>query len=347
MDMTLSQFADRIGGVLIGHHADTPVTGVAGLDSVADGEVTFVMDDSYLARAEESPAVAIIAPERIRSVVKPLIIVPDPRAAFARGLALFDWRRTPLPGIDLSARIAKTAAIHARAHIGPFVSVGEDAVIGDGCIIHAHAVIGDDVEIGAGTVIYPQVTIYPKCTIGARVVLHAGAVIGADGHGYQPGPNGWEHIPHLGTVLIEDDVEIGALTTVDRATTGVTRIGRGSKIDNLVMVAHNVDIGRDCMIVAQVGIAGSTVVEDGVIIAGQAGVVDHVRIGAQTRLAACAVVTKDTPAGVMLSGNPAQPHSAQLRQDAAVRRLPALLATVRQLEKQVAELQKRLGDQGE
>jgi len=337
--MTLAKLAVHLGGTLIGNNADCLVTGVAGYDNVGETEVTYVQDPKHLKHAEASPALAIIVPQGITSSSKALLLVDDPRVVFARALQLFDWRRPPLPGIDLQASIAQTAAIHARAHIGAFATVGEGAVIGEGCIISPHAVIGDHVEIGADTVVYPNVTIYPRCTIGKRVVLHSGAVIGADGHGFHPTAQGWEKLPHLGTVIIEDDVEIGANTTVDRATTGATVVGRGSKIDNLVQIAHNVHVGANCMIVSFVGVAGSTVIEDGVIIGGQVGIKDHVRIGAGSMLAARTGITRDIPPGSRLAGYPAIPHRDHLKVTTAMTHLPDLMQTVRKLEQRVAELE--------
>lgn len=344
MEMTLGKLAIHLDGMLLGGQEDTPVQGVSGYDTVAEGEVTFAMNERSLAEAERTPALAIIVPEQVTSSAKPVIAVHDPRAAFGLALRFFDWRRPVLPGIDPTASIAHSAAIHGRAHIGAFTAIGECTVIGDGCVISAHTVIGDQVEIGAGTIIYPNVTIYPHCSIGKNVIIHSGAIIGADGHGYQPGLQGWEKIPHVGTVIIEDDVEIGANTTIDRATTGKTFIGKGTKIDNLVQIAHNVQVGSNCMILGQVGISGSCIIEDGVIIAGQAGLRDHIRIGAGARLAVRAGVTKDIASGLTVSGYPAQPHAEELRLEAMRRKIPDLLATVRKLQRQVDALETRLSN---
>ena len=344
MEITLAQIAVRIHGSLHGGDADALVTGIAGFDTVQEGQLTFITQERYLREAEASPALAIIAPLSITQSSKPLICVDDPRAAFATVLGLFDWRQAAIPGIDLTASIAPSAAIHARAHIGPFVVVGEGAVIGEDCVIHAHAYIGNHVELGAGTVLYPHVTIYPHCTVGQRCILHAGVVIGADGHGYQPGAEGWQKIPHLGSVRIDNDVEIGANTTIDRATTGTTIIGEGCKIDNLVMIAHNVTLGRHCMILGLAGIAGSCEIEDQVIIAGQVGLRDHVRVGAGARLIARAGITKDIPAGSTISGYPGQNHAEEMKYQAMLHRVPDMIQTVKELQQQLARLQTRINE---
>jgi UDP-3-O-[3-hydroxymyristoyl] glucosamine N-acyltransferase len=339
MEITLGQLAIQLEGLLIGGGADALVLGIAGFDAVGEDMVTYVTSERHLAEAEATSALAIIVPSSIEESVKPIIQVDDPRAAFGRALRLFDWRRPPFPGIDPSAVIAKSAAVHARAYVGPQAVVGEGVFIGDGAIIHPHAVIGDHVEVGAETVVHPGVVIYPRCTVGRRVIIHAGVVIGADGLGFHPGPDGWEKIPHLGTVIIEDDVEIGANVTIDRATSGKTLIGRGTKIDNLVQIAHNVRVGANCMIVAQVGIAGSVVIEDGVMMAGQAGVADHLRVGAGARLAVRSGVTRNVPSGATVSGFPARDHAEELRYEAALRRVPDLLEKLKRLEKRVKELE--------
>ncbi len=340
MDITLAQLALHIGGTLHGGGADCPVTGVAGVDSVGAGEVTFVMNERYLDAAETSPALAIIAPPTITSAVKPFIHVEDPRAAFARALGLFDWRRLPLSGIHPSAVVAQSAGIHAHASIGAHVTVGEFSVIGDGAVIFPNVVIGDHVEIGAGTIINANATIYARVTLGQRVIVHSGAIIGSDGMGYQPTADGWVKLPHLGTVIVEDDVEIGANTTIDRATTGETVIGAGTKIDNLVQIAHNVKIGPRCMILAQVGISGSCVIDEGVILGGQAGLRDHLHIHAGAIVIAQSGISRDIKPGVVVSGTPAQPHDEELRAQAGYRRLPRIVDQLKKLEARLAALEK-------
>ena len=338
MEMTLGELAAQLGGTLIGGDTDCRITGIAGFDTVGPSEVTYITSVRNLAAAEASPAAAILAPVGITGDAgKPRVLVADPRMAFAQVLRLFDWRTSPIPGIASTACVAASASVHAKAHIAPLAVIGEGAVIGSGCAIHAHAVIGDHVVVGADTVIHPQVTIYPRCTIGSRVIIHAGAVIGADGLGFQPSSSGWEKIPHTGTVIIEDDVEIGANVTIDRATTGMTVVGAGTKIDNLVQIGHNVKIGPHCMIVAMVGIAGSAQVDGEVIIAGQSGIGDHVHIGKGAHIGYASGVSKPVPAGETVSGYPAQPHREELRYQAALRRVPDLLLRVKELERRLQE----------
>jgi UDP-3-O-[3-hydroxymyristoyl] glucosamine N-acyltransferase len=263
----------------------------------------------------------------------PSIHVADPRLALAVLLEMFGPEPEHPRGVHPTAAIAASAQLDRDVAIAAYAVIGDRARVGAETVVYPHAYVGPDAIVGSRCVLHPRVVVGERVHIGDRVVLHAGAVLGADGFGFVPGRDGHRKIPQVGTVVVGDDVEIGANTTVDRATLGETRIGEGTKIDNLVQVAHNVHIGRRCLIAAQVGIAGSSVIEDGVMLAGQVGVSDHVRIGAGAVVLAGAGVLKDVPPGVTVSGFPARPHREELQQQAMRRRLPELMRLLREHQK--------------
>jgi len=322
--MKLRDLAAAVGGAVSGD-GDVEVTAVADSSSAASGALVPVLDPLRLADAETGPAAALLLGNDAPPTVKPALRASNPRLALARALTLLHPPRRPDPGVD------PRAAVEAGARMGPGVSVGAYAVLGAGCVlgrgvvIGSGAIVGRDVTIGDETIIAARVILHDGTVIGRRVILHAGVVIGSDGFGYaEEGPRRVK-MPHVGRVVIDDDVEVGANTTIDRATLGETRIGAGTKIDNLVQIGHNVRIGRDVVIVAQTGISGSVTIDDGALLAGQVGVVDHVHIGARARVLGRSVVTKDVPPDAVVSGSPARPHRDELRQQAALRRLPDLL----------------------
>lgn len=341
MDISLAELAARLDGVLIGD-GEVRVTGAGGLDDAGTGDLVYIKDASLLPAAEGTTAAALLVPVGVTSAVKPVIQVSgDMRTAFGQVLAIFDWRKPLVPGVHPSAVVDPTAQIDPSASIGALASIGAGTVIGANTMVGAQVSIGDDVTIGADCLIYAHVTIYDYCTIGDRVALHSGVVIAGDGFGYNPTQAGWEKVAHLGTVVIEDDVEIGANSTVDRATTGATVVGRGTKIDNLVQVAHNCQLGANCLIIAQVGLGGSAELGDWVILAGQAGVGDHRKIGAGARIAGQAGVTSDVPAGATYSGYPARPRSEALRAEALTFKLPEMVKRIKEMEKRIGELEGR------
>jgi len=334
--IALAELAEELGGLVEGNPT-VRVTGVTGLQDAVHGGMVRVEHPRYLAEAEASPAAALLTDLRIGPVQKPTIRVAKVRLAFARALELFAPTEDAPDGIHETAVIASDAELAPGCAVGPYAVIGRKARVGARAVVHAHAVVGEGVEIGEDSVIYPQVVLYSRTVVGARVRIHSGSVIGADGFGYEWNGQGHQKIPQIGRVRIGDDVEIGANTAIDRATTGETVIGPGTKVDNLVQVAHNVRTGAHCLIVSQVGIAGSTTLGSGVVLAGQAGVKDHVHLGDGVQAAGKSGVWGDQPAGARVSGHPARPHREEIRIQAALGQLPELL-------KRVAELERRLKD---
>lgn len=337
MKLTVATIAEKLGGALEGDGSRV-VEAVAGVRDAGPGEVAFVSQARYAADAEASRAEALIVG---RDWQKPcraaLIRVDKPEAAFAQ-VAQWFAPPTPIPdrGVHPTAVVSPQAVLGRDVSVGPGTVIEAGAEVADRAIIGAQCYVGHGARIGADTRLYPQVSIREHCRIGQRAIIHNGTVIGSDGFGYEPDAQGVRRkIPQIGIVQVGDDVEIGANCAIDRARFGKTRIGNGVKIDNLVMIAHNVIIGDHAVIVAQVGIAGSSMIGEKCILAGQAGVVGHVTIGAGAVVGAQAAVTKDIPPGSYVIGFPATPQKDYAQQHAALARLP-------QLRERVAELQKRL-----
>ena len=339
MNITVAELAGLIGGELSGR-PDTMVLGVADITDSAEGAVVLASDDRFFVSAVESGAACIVAgPNSPVLDGKNVIRVAEPAVAFVKVLEFFrgdDCR--PAVGIAPGAVVEPDAEIGAEVALGANCYIGHGASIGEGCVVFPNVYIGGGVKVGRGCCFYPGVVIYPNCHIGDRVILHAGVVIGADGFGYIPGETGLMKIPHAGIVELEDDVEIGANSTVDRAKFGATIICEGTKIDNLVHVAHNVKIGAHSVVVALTGIAGSVEMGSGVTLAAQVGVKDHVRIGNGAIVAARAGVIGDVAEGSVVSGFPARDHCLEKRAQAARLRLPEMLERLRALEREVHEL---------
>ena len=266
----------------------------------------------------------------------PSLRVEDPYGTFARILARFEPARERIfpPGRHPTALVDESAVVGRDVALGPYVVIGAGARIGDGCALGAHVVIGPEVELGEGCLLYPQVTVREGCRLGNRVVVHAGAVIGSDGFGYLPGPEGLTKIPQIGSVVLEDDVEIGANCCIDRATSGETVIGAGSKLDNLVQIAHNVSLGRHCAISAQTGISGSCRVGNQVTMGGQVGLADHIAVGDGVKIGAKSGLHKDVPPGMAMFGYPAFERTAAFKMVASMRRIPELIERIRRLEQE-------------
>lgn len=339
MGHRLEDLAEALGGTLEGA-GDVLIDGVGRPEAPRAGEVVVWAADKPVPSGY--PASAVVALPGTACCGLPVIRVESTRLALARLLEILHPEPVPQPGVHPSAVVHPETEMGEGVHIGPHAVVGR-AAIGRNSIIGAGCIIDDGVRVGSDCRLFPHVTLIEGTTIGDRVRIHAGAVLGADGFGYEPGPAGLTKIPQRGGVMVGDDVEIGALATIDRSTLPgtVTRIGAGTKIDNLVQIAHNVEVGRCCFICALTGVAGSVRVGDGVVLAGQVGVRDHVTIGDGAQVGGCAAVYGNVPAGAAYAGVPARPHREHLRVEASLSRLPELLKTVKALEKRVAELESR------
>jgi len=340
---TLGELAALVGGRLEGD-ARREVEGLASLADAGPRDVAFVAHPRYKSAAAASKAACLVVPEDWKGNAggAALLRAADPSRAMARiAEAILEPLPLPPPGIHPSAAVAKSATLGKQVHVGPCAVVGERARLGDRTRIRAGAVVADEAILGADCDIHSGVVLRERVRLGDRVVIHAGSVIGSDGFGYLAGPEGPEKIPQLGTVEIGDDVEIGSCVTVDRARFGATTIGRAVKIDNLVQIGHNVEVGEATIIVSQVAVAGSARIGRGCIIAGQAAIDGHLVVGDGARIAAKAGVTKDVPPGADVSGYPAGPHREQLRRAAAGRRMEDVLGRLKAIEERLERLQTR------
>lgn len=337
---SVAELASRIGAEIEGD-PERLVEGVAPLDQAGPGDLAFCGGGRWSVRLASSRAgVVILRAERAPEGAVALR-VQAPRAAFATLLATLFPEPVPEPGVHSTAVVDPTATI-AGATVGPFVVIGSGADIGAGAWVQAHAVVGAGARIGAQARVGPHAVICEGTWVGERVRVHPGAVVGADGFGHAHGPGGLVRVPHHGRVVIEDDVEIGANACVDRAAMGETRIGRGSRLDNLVQVAHGVTLGERCLLAAFAGVAGGARLGDGAVMAGRSAVVDGVHIGEGAVLAGLASASKDIPAGRTVGGAPARPYAQWMREVASVRELPEALRALRLLQREVAELRAAL-----
>jgi UDP-3-O-[3-hydroxymyristoyl] glucosamine N-acyltransferase len=336
---TLGDLARELGGEVVGDESLT-IHGVAGIREARPGDLTFLANPRYETYLSETAAAAVLVSEARPGLSAAQVVHPNPYLAFLKAVKLFRQERPrPEPGIHATAVIAPGARLGEGVSIGPHVVIEEEAVIGDGAVLMANAYVGQGSRLGRETWLYPNVTVREECVLGERVVVHPGTVIGADGFGYVKDAGTYHKVPQVGTVIIGDDVEIGANTCIDRATTGSTVVGSGTKIDNLVQVGHNVFLGEHVIVVAQVGISGSTRVERGATLAGQAGIVGHIVIGEGAVVGSQAGVTKSVPPHTQVSGYPAQPHSLARRIHALTMRLPQLVERLQFIEKRLRALE--------
>ena len=346
MQKTLKEIASFIDGVVIGD-GSVVITGVAGIKDASDGDITFLANPKYFSLIEKTGASAIVASPDVKTNRKPIIHVENPSLAFAKIVASFAPTEATHPtGLHPSAILGKDVSLGKGVAIGAYAVIEDSVSIGDNTIIYAGCFIGEHAKIGSNSLIYPNVSIRERVTIGCRVIIHSGAVIGSDGFGFVTIDGRHHKIPQTGTVEIGDDVEIGANVTIDRARFDKTIIGSGTKIDNLVQIAHNVVIGENSIVVAQAGISGSTIIGKGVTLAGQAGLVGHITIGDGAVVAAQAGVTKSVPPNTLVSGYPAKPHATAKRINACVQNLPRLYELVAELKKKIEELEQGLSPKG-
>ncbi|MDR3317074.1 MAG: UDP-3-O-(3-hydroxymyristoyl)glucosamine N-acyltransferase [Puniceicoccales bacterium] len=316
------------------------ITGISSLESANLGDLSFLSNGKYASLVSHSRASILLLPQNFSGEPPEGVayfFLPDPSMALGKLCAAVEGdRKISLPsGVHPTAIVAATANIHPTSSIGPFCVLGEEVTVGPSCTIGSHCTIGPRCTVGEGVRFHPRVTLYCDCTVGARSIIHSGAVLGSDGYGYSPEADGHRKLPHIGGVIIEEDVEIGANSCVDRARFAMTRIGKGTKIDNLVQIAHNVEIGQNSLLVAQVGIAGSTKIGEWVVLAGQAGVAGHLTVGSRVRVAAQGGVSSDVADDTVVRGTPAMPIGEANRFFVLRRRIPELFRRVEAIEGQL------------
>ncbi|MBP5719223.1 MAG: UDP-3-O-(3-hydroxymyristoyl)glucosamine N-acyltransferase [Abditibacteriota bacterium] len=342
MKISVKELAEIIGGEVIGD-GSLLIEGLAGVEDAREGTAVFAENEKYLTLAAGSDASCVILPESLaKDCGKTLIAVKNMVLANAAALKRFDKpSRDPKAGIHPTAVIEEGAKLGENVAVGARCFIAADAVIGNNCVLYPGVYAGPRSVVGDDCVLHPNVVLYGDLTLGDRVVIHGGAVIGADGFGYGAGPEGPVKLPHIGTVEIGNDAEIGANSTVDRGKMGATVIGHHTKIDNLVHIAHNCKIGNYCLVAAQTGVAGSSVLEDGVTLADQVGIADHVRIGTGAVMAARSATVSDIEAKMVMLGYPPNPIREEQRIRAFVKRLPQTMERIRAMEKELAAIKEK------
>jgi len=337
MRVQLADIAQRVGGVIQGD-GSIEIFGAAPFETAGKHDIAFAENAKLLKRIGETDAGAVIVPRDFETPQKTLLKTDHPKVAFAKVLEMFYPRKRPPAGTHPSATIGHAYTCGKNVSIAPGVVIQNHVTLGDGVILHPHVCIGDHVVIGDDTEIFPNVTILDRCRIGSRVIIHAGTVIGSDGFGFAPAGGTYYKIPQVGFVQIDDDVEIGACNTIDRATFGKTWIQKGVKTDNLVMIAHNVTVGENTIIIAQAGIAGSTTIGKHVILAAQAGISGHIAIEDGAVIGPQAGVAKSVEKNAVVSGTPERPHRQNIRIQHLISRLPELKKKLDDLEKRMNEV---------
>ncbi len=343
MRVTAAEIATALNGSVVGDGA-VEVTGINSLNEAQPGDISFLANPKYVpALATTKASVVLVAAQMPEASKMVQIVVGSPDFAFAQVMMFYGPKPTQLkPGIHPTAVIGEGVHLGQFVAIGPHAVIGDRVTIGDGSVIHAQVAVCEDAVIGSGCVLFPQVVVREACRLGDRVILHPGVVVGSDGFGYATIDGVHYKNPQIGIVVIEDDVEIGSNTAIDRARIGKTRIGRGTKIDNLVQIAHNVEIGEHCIVVAQAGIAGSTRLGHHVMLGGQCGIIGHIQIGDFAMVTAQSGVGKTVPPKAVMRGSPAQQVDVSRAQDVAVRRLRGTQDQVARLQERLAQLEARL-----
>ena len=337
MSFSAAEIAKQLDAQVVGDPA-TVLKGFAPADRAQSGDLTFAENETYFARAEQSAASAIIMDGPFTSASgKVLIKVANARVAFARVLPLFFPEPEFPPGVHPTAVVSTSAQVDPTAYVGPYCVLGDNVKISARCVLHGANHIGPDCRLGEEVVLFPNAIIYHGCELGNRVRIHSGTVVGSDGFGYVPDGGVHRKVPQIGNVIIHDDVEVGANVTIDRGALGATIIGKGTKIDNLVQIGHNVVIGENCLVVAQAGIAGSTKLGNYVILGGQVGLAGHLKIGNKVSVSAQSGVMHDIPDGETWLWTPARPNRQAKRQMIAIQQLPDLLRRVAELERKLDE----------
>jgi UDP-3-O-[3-hydroxymyristoyl] glucosamine N-acyltransferase len=337
MAFTAGKIAEQLSGAVIGD-PNLVISGFAPASTAKAGDLTFAENEKFFQKAEASAATAILVDGDYSSEKKVLIRVANARIAFAKVLPLFFPEATYQPGVHPSAVVGPGTEIHPTAHVGPYCVLEEHVRVGAGTVLRGHCHVGANCQIGEEVMLFPHVTLYRRTIIGNRVRIHSGTVVGSDGFGYVLDGQFHRKVPQAGNVIIHDDVEIGANVTIDRGALGPTIIGKGSKVDNLVQIAHNVSVGEHCLIVAQAGIAGSTKLGHYVTLAGQVGIAGHIKLGNRCVVMAQSGVMHDIPEGERWWGSPAQKDRRTKRQLIWMDQLPDLARRIADLEKQLEEL---------
>ena len=345
MEFTAQQIAQYIGGTIEGH-PEARVHTFAKIEEGVEGALSFFYDPKFEPYVYQTLSSVILVPKTFQlaqPVKATLVRVDDPRLAIGKLLSLYESMKPKRTGIDPLAYVAPTAKIGKDVYLAPFAAVGDNAEIGDGTELHPHATVGAGAKVGKDCILYANCTVYHDCRVGDRCILHAGSVVGADGFGFAPTADGYEKIPQVGIAVLEDDVELGANACVDRATMGATIVHRGAKIDNLVQVGHNVEVGSHTVLCAQVGIAGSTKVGEWCTFTGQVGVAGHLTIADRTTLGAQTGLPGSVrKPGQTLMGYPAMDPKVFARSSAVFKTLPEMAAQLRELQKEVEELRAKI-----